>query len=185
MQRVFLFAMILMAVFAAGCKPSQSGESSGTTGGNQGPKHKVVGQVLYTRAYCGGAAPSEQMLERYRTPAPLAGLTLYLRAGRTNILNRPIVDSTVTDGEGRFVFNLPKGEYCIITKARLSRPKATKYDPSQFEISEGCVDDWIVNCDATFTVADQDVEGLGLQFYKECFKEEFNPCIHYIGPMPP
>jgi hypothetical protein len=184
MNRILLFTSILLMSLASACKPSQSGETSSNTP-QQGPKHKVTGQVLHTRAYCGGAAPSEEMMERYRTPLPLPGLTLYLRSGRTNITTRAILDSTTTDAEGRFTFNLPAGEYCIITKARIKPPSPADYDRSMYEIVDDCVEELIVVCDATFSVADQDVEGLGLQLHKECFKEDFNPCVRYIGPMPP
>ena len=184
MHRTLLFISIFWMSLMSACKPSQTGETTSNTV-SQGPKHKVTGQVMHTRAYCGGAAPSEQMLERYRTPLPLPSLTLYVRSGRTNVISRAVLDSATTDAEGRFTFLLPAGEYCIITKARIKTPKAANYDANMFEIIEECIDEWIVTCDATFSVADQDVEGLGLQLHKECFKEEFNPCIHYIGPMPP
>lgn len=185
MPRVFLFALLTWGLAIAGCKPSQTGETSNPGSMPAGPKHKVSGQVMHTRAYCGGAAPSEQMLNSYRTPTPLPSLKLYLRGGRTNIVTRPVIDSTMTDAEGRFTFNVPNGEYCILTKSRIKPPVAANYDSNTFEIVEDCIDEWIVVCDATFSVADQDVEGLGLTLHKECFKEDFNPCIRYIGPMPP
>lgn len=185
MHRGFISALIICSLALSACKPSQTGETSNAVTTLQGPKHKVTGQVMHTRAYCGGAAPSDEMLQRYRTPLPLPGLKIYLRSGRTNVITRPLLDSTTTDAEGRFTFNLPNGEYCIITKARIKPPVAANYDSNTYEIVEDCIDEWIVHCDATFSVEDQDVAGLGVQLHKECFKEEFNPCIRYTGPMPP
>lgn len=209
-MRYLTLILGLSLLLITGCRPTQKqegngslnagvdkgdGASSGQDKGGGGPNnnaeqpegktYKVTGQVMYTKAYCGGAAPSEEMLEQYRTPMPLADLKLHVRKGSSNTLGQSPVQTVQTDGEGRFTFTLPPGEYCLITDDRLKKPDPNSFKPGAQQIDIACSDAWIVKCDHTFVIKDADLKDIALNFHRRCFLQTFNPCVHYDGPLPP
>jgi hypothetical protein len=80
----------------------------------EGETVSVSGTVFYTASYCGGAAPSREMLDNAQKPHPLANYTLIARSGTTNRLGSNMVAKTTTDADGRFEFHLPRGTFCIV-----------------------------------------------------------------------
>jgi hypothetical protein len=70
-------------------------------------KVRVEIPVSYTRPYCGGARPTEEMEKEAATPKPLIGATFIWLSedGRS--------DSVRTDSEGKLHLKLKKGSYKI------------------------------------------------------------------------
>ena len=81
----------------------------------------ISGVITHTRTYCGGAAPSEQLLDEYRTPTPLSGLILSIKQGPKNSMDKPIIAEVITDEKGMFKTSLPPGEYILLIPSQTDR----------------------------------------------------------------
>jgi hypothetical protein len=70
-------------------------------------KVRVTIPVTYTRPYCGGARPTEEMEKEAATPKPLTGTTLIWLSENGK------ADSVKTDAEGKLKLKLKTGTYKV------------------------------------------------------------------------
>jgi hypothetical protein len=147
-------------------------------------RFKVTGRLLVLSPYCGGAAPTPDMLEKAKTAQPLANQSLVIRQGAVNGLGTPLVTRTMTDAQGNFSLDLTPGTYCIVLAEKENRRTAAFLATQYYEIDKKCDDKWLTSCDLTFTVADKPVSGLRLTFNRKCNINSFSPCINWGGPLP-
>jgi hypothetical protein len=150
-------------------------------------QYAVHGTITQTRSYCGGARPSDEMLEKLNTPRPLPGIKLYVRSGNTNQLKKRIQRTIVADSAGNFVIHLPPGTYCIIQEEQIKKLNPESYRKKQTEylkLDENCLNKWWSDCLLTFEVKAEDKKGLNINFNTPCFTNGV-PCLNYTGPMPP
>jgi hypothetical protein len=80
---------------------------------------KVTGTVTQTGIYCGGARPSQKMLDDLAQPKPLPHIKLFVRNGNTN-KHQAIIKSVVTDANGYFEMYLKPGSYCMVDSIKMS-----------------------------------------------------------------
>ena len=71
----------------------------------------VKGVVNQTNSYCGGARPPDDLLEELAKPKPLTNYKLYIKKNTPSIIDAIIMDSVITDKNGRFNIRLKKGNY--------------------------------------------------------------------------
>jgi len=102
-----LIVLILCAIFFS-CR---SGEKTTAINDNM---MSITGEILQTRDYCGGAAPSDELIEELRTPSPLAGLTLSFKKGSVNTMDVEISHQVTTDENGKFSIRIPSGVYTVL-----------------------------------------------------------------------
>ena len=146
----------------------------------------ISGTVTETHQYCGGANPSEEILEAVRRPRPLAKFELYVRSGSANALASPVVLKFSSDANGNFQSALPEGEYCIIEagkKDALKVPDFTeenrrlaKTDPSAIPYSltsPKCLTEWWHTCDKVLRVGKESQMGVRIEFQRGCRP----PCV--------
>jgi hypothetical protein len=147
---------------------------------------KISGQITQTNAYCGGAAPTEEMEKEFRKKHPLPGRKLYLRAGIQNDVSKPLVAETVSNALGGFEFDVPAGSYCLITEEKFEAKehKAPEQWGVRFQ-GEACLKEWMQACDQVIIVTDRSVSHLEINKYQRCFIQTDNPCYAWDGPMPP
>ncbi|HEX2898469.1 MAG TPA: hypothetical protein VHS96_02005 [Bacteroidia bacterium] len=171
-----------------------SGSDAGNTGGgrqanpngNLGAKtFKVSGNVLVTGSYCGGAAPSEEILAEASRPKPFANKGFLIRSGKMNALGTDMVTRTRTDAQGTFSVELIPGTYCMVLETKERARDAGFYKLQNLAVDKPCDQKWLNTCDLTFTVADKNITGLRLNFNKKCFVDDLSPCVSFTGPMPP
>ena len=74
----------------------------------------VKGVVNQTSSYCGGARPPDDLLEELAKPKPLTNYKLYIKKNTPSIIDAIIMDSVITDKNGRFNIRLKKGNYVFI-----------------------------------------------------------------------
>lgn len=191
----FHFLLITLVLCLASCKPpnavdhgnngSNSG-SNGNAGSNGGGKeYTVSGNVMLTRSYCGGAAPSQEMLDNLRIPIPFEGLKVHARQGTANDLKKPLLRTTTTDANGNYSFQLPAGEYCIIYDERAKLPDTKNFEASHLIYDQECFVEWVKACDATVKVTDANVSAPSFTLRQPCMKSYYSNCIRYQGPYPP
>lgn len=146
----------------------------------------ISGTVTETHQYCGGANPSEEILEAVRRPRPVANYELYVRAGSANALANPVLLKFSTDASGNFQIALPEGDYCIIEagkKDALKVPdfteenrKLAKTDPTAIPYSltgPKCLTEWWQTCDKALRVGKENQTGVRIEFQRGCRP----PCV--------
>jgi hypothetical protein len=142
----------------------------------------VSGTITQTSDYCGGAAPSEAMLEMLRTPQVLEGKKIFVRKGNANDASKKVITETVSDANGNFKLDLFPGVYCIVFEEKSTNFKTPQNDKYN-TWDAACLKAKYVNCEYTFTLKSKSLTGVKINYHKHCpFK---NPCSQYSGPTPP
>jgi len=68
-------------------------------------QQKVKVRVTYTNSYCGGARPTDEVLQKYNAPQPLSDYKIKLLCKKNNVVK--------TDSSGSFIHKLNVGKYLI------------------------------------------------------------------------
>jgi len=149
-------------------------------------RYTVSGKVMQTFPYCGGAAPSEEMMKSLRAPKPYGGKIFYIRKGSVNDLKAPIMGSFTVNGAGEFSFELPPGTYSIIQKEQLKTLDLKQFKSGTWEkADENCLKEWWAKPYHLLEIKDKNLGELSFIFHRKCFVNSDIPCIYYRGPMPP
>lgn len=151
---------------------------------SQEKKVTIKGKLTQTSNYCGGAAPSDEMLMEYATPKPYAFKTLYVRKGDVNDLKKPIVMKFRSDANGMFSFQLPAGVYSIIQENQAEELDLKKIPTGHYLVAnEKCLKEWWAKPLYLLKVTeDKEIE---INFHHPCFVPGDMPCLTYVGPYPP
>jgi hypothetical protein len=175
MKNTFLFLLLILSTSLFAAKKSKS-------------KMVVIeGFVTQTSDYCGGAAPSEEMLENLRKPVPLAEKVLYIRIGAKNKPTRsgqnPIYKKVVTDANGKFSVKLKSNvTYCFIEGWK-AKPFKVPANTAYIVWDAACLYEKYVNADLVIKVSKSKNEVVKINYHQPCF---FRPyCGTYSGPLPP
>jgi len=149
----------------------------------------IFGKIVQTSDYCGGAAPTQEMIDKIGMETHFPDKELYIREGNFNLLSKPIIKDFLSDKYGKFEISLPQGEYCIIEKIKkedFKIPDFTELNKqlppnSQYIIqSEQCFKEWWGTCDRLLSVNNQGIEDFVIKFHHSCEQ----PCVSG-GPQPP
>lgn len=143
---------------------------------------QIKGMVTSTADYCGGAAPSEEMLEGLRTPKPLANKVILVKYGSFNTEKSRVVKRIVTNANGEFSISLKKGYDYIFVEEWKGMPYKLPEDTEWIKWDTTCYKKWYETPDFTLR-KNKAIKGVKMNFHKSCF---FNPyCGAYSGPLPP
>ena len=77
--------------------------------------------VSYTNSYCGGARPTNEIIDKYNTPAKLTNFKIKL-VGKKNMV-------LITDSLGCFTHKLKPGKYAVFLTEENNKNIFTNYDP--------------------------------------------------------
>ena len=148
--------------------------------------YAVSGKMEMTGTYCGGAAPSQHILDRLKQKKPLTGYQLYIRKGNINQPNAPIIADATTDENGTFTFHLPPGEYLLLSAEQLDKKSIRSwYENEDIVIKDPkCLEQWWQDGLTKITVKNRPVEDIYLHFRKQCSLPLGVPCLFYQGPKP-
>ena len=144
----------------------------------------VSGKVTQTFPYCGGAAPSKELLEKLAKPVAYAGKKFFIREGKTNSINAKILESFSTGKDGEFSIRLAPGIYSIILEEQLKLIKAEDLTKEFIEVDEKCLEEWWSKPYYLLEVKNYDINDLNFNFFHRCFILNDIPCINYNGPQP-
>jgi len=145
-------------------------------------KLMVSGTITQTSDYCGGAAPSEALLQMLRTPQALEGKKIFVRKGTANDASKKVITETLSDANGNFKLQLPAGVYCLVFEDKSSDFKTPQNDKNN-TWDEACLKAKYAKCEYTFTLKNKFIEGVKVNYHKLCSFR--NPCSKYSGPTPP
>ena len=141
---------------------------------------------MQTNPYCGGAAPSEEMMRQSTTPKAYPNKKFYVRKGNVNSTLMDTILSFTSDLDGNFNFKLAPGIYSIIQSSQLKELDWKNYKSNQYTVvDEKCLQAWWAKPYYLLEVKDKDISDLNFIFRHRCFVPGDIPCINYIGPMPP
>ena len=144
--------------------------------------YNVSGTVTTTSSYCGGAAPSQEMLAQMAKPRPIAGKQLFIKSGKENSEGGAVIKSITTDSLGHFQINLKNGAYCIVEEYK-SKPLVIPKNDKYSKWDEECLKEKYAQCDYQLDVLNKNVDDLNINFHKQCTWSQ--PCLQYDGPLPP
>ena len=164
------------------------GPADGTVvvSGDTCPAGVGCGRVWWTRSYCGGARPPDELLEELARPLPRDGWQFVVRPGTVHDPRQPVTTRVATDAEGRFSFAAAAGDYCLVTvdKHDFLGPQG---DPGAGEAipvpmfgggTAECMDRWARTCDGVVTIGTAPVPAMEFTLHQGCSE---NPCL----PAPP
>lgn len=150
---------------------------------------QLRGRITVSGNYCGGAAPTREMMEEARKPRPKADMRVIVNPTgpyKTDIDGE--VWNSTSDAEGYWELKVYPGEYCLkIGEKAANNPVIPPSQPGWVAVDAECYAKWLQTCDRTFRV---DEEGnvdanLDIHLYERCFISGFDPCSQYMGPKPP
>lgn len=143
------------------------------------PTFNIEGTVLLLRDYCGGAAPSEDQLNPKPYPEP--NVKLYIHRSATNTSKKVILDSVISDANGKFSVKLKPGTYCFI-KIEKKAPYVTPLNTQYVTHDPECARIEYARCDFSLTVKDAQ-DSVQIILPQHCFWKI--SCQSYSGPLPP
>ena len=144
---------------------------------------KISGKITTSETYCGGEEPSREMLEQVQAPKPMRGFMIYVKKGTENKLSSPIIDSTYSNSDGKYSFNLPKGEYVLLWKKQLDKSVFEIYKTRKhIHVVVDCMKLWWKKGLTTITVENKNIKNLNFHFQKRCYTPDYIPCLTYTGP---
>lgn len=169
-------------------KNSQIGKTNTVVHRHPAKKSKtclISGLVEQTSSYCGGARPSQQILERLATPTAYPNKIFYIRRGKINCAEAKIITSFTTDSSGKFSISLKPGTYSIIVEDQLNPVDPNKYVNENQQVDWQCLDEWWTKPYYLLVVKNKNINDLNFVFHHRCFITSDIPCITYKGPLPP
>jgi hypothetical protein len=119
------------------------------TGGGRQREVSVTLYIQYHSQYCGGARPSDEILQELEEKQPYAEKSVYLRLGRTNNNMEAPFKVLKTDKSGKVRVKLLPNTYCLVAEHK------NKWIPNQnveIENNEKRCLEWQRACDAVFTI---------------------------------
>lgn len=145
----------------------------------------LTGKILIVESYCGGAAPSRDLLETIRKPKPCLEKHFFLKKGDANSAKNPVIDVINVDSTGSFSMQLKQGTYCILQDFQTKPLQLENYKTGNNYDYQGddCMRKYWADCYQTIELK-ENINDFIITVYKKCFGDG-NPCMIYTGPMPP
>ncbi len=143
----------------------------------------IQGQITQTADYCGGAQPSEEMLEAMAKPRPLANKEIIIKIGPKNKAGSPVFKKIVADNEGKFSIYLKMNVvYCFIEDWK-AKPFKVPMNTEYVKWDAACLYERYLTADYVLKVQNKGNAPVKINFHTPCF---FHPyCGTYSGPLPP
>jgi len=146
------------------------------------PKFMVAGSVMQTVSYCGGAKPTQEILDSCNTPKGIPFAKLFVKWGLVNTEGASIIRSISTDAHGNFSTYLPPGNYCLVEKWK-TKPFHLPANNVNQTIDSACFRNLYSSADFVLKIKDKNIRDVKIIFHRTC---SFNqPCITFHGSLPP
>ena len=146
----------------------------------------ITGTVEQVFQYCGGARPTEEMLDKLRKPVAYPGKKFFVRRGSVNSLKSKIIRSIISDSLGNFSVRLPAGVYSFITEEQVNALNPKDYEKENIQADNSCLKEWWEKPYYVLRIKNGGLKKkLNFSFQHRCFISVDIPCLNYTGPMPP
>lgn len=149
----------------------------------QGTYTTITAKITVTSDYCGGARPSDEMLEQLRTPKPAIRRAIYIKYGSVNTEKTRLIKKVLTDSNGMFTIQLKKGyTYQFLEEWQCQNfkiPQATQW----VKWDEKCFRERYATPNYVLNTKKSKQNLITFNYHQPCF---YNPyCGEYSGPLPP
>lgn len=142
----------------------------------------VKGKVTTTADYCGGAAPSEDMLEELRKPKPAAKKLILVKYGCVNDEKIRVVKRIITDEKGEFQVVLKKGfDYQFVEEWK-AMPFKVPDNTEWTTWDAACLKKRYQTPDFVLRKKQRN-QVVSINYHQPCFYRPY--CGTYSGPLPP
>lgn len=176
---------LLLALWIVACSPRPATVNKDEAPASSGPQ-KVSGFITQTSSYCGGARPTEEVLEEYNRPKPYSGKTLFVIGGEKNGSGNKVIAKLSSNDTGYFSLSLSPGVYSIVQEEQMKPLDTRSYNSAKMvEADTTCLRKWWSEPLAVIRVSNKEVKGISINFHHPCFVSGDVPCLRYVGPMPP
>jgi hypothetical protein len=145
--------------------------------------------VTQTASYCGGARPSEEILQELNSPIPSANTKVFIGRGVENAGHGVILE-TVTDVDGKVRVELPSGDYYLVFETKTIENKtkllgAYREETAYYSAMDvDCLENWFKQPDFVFSVEKNKSKSVVVNKHIPCSWSAI-PCVDYRGPLPP
>lgn len=102
MRKIFVFVSLFILMSCNSSKTASTNEST-------------TFKVMFTSDYCGGAYPSDEILEALKKPKPLKGEEIYIKSTSEDAK----FISIKTNEDGEFSADLAEGDFLIFLKEKI------------------------------------------------------------------
>jgi len=142
----------------------------------------VKGSVTSTQDYCGGAAPSPEILKELASEKPLANKVIYIRIYSKNkkALNFKQVK---TNAEGKFELKLQVGQTYYFVEEWKAKPFRLPENTQNTTWDIACLKKRHSTPDYILKVSRSAMPEIHINYHIPCFYAPY--CGTYSGPMPP
>lgn len=142
----------------------------------------VTGSMMQTISYCGGAQPSQQVLDSCNKPRGIPYGKFFLKSGNTNLKGASIIQTINTDINGNFAIYLPTGNYCLVEEWK-SKPFKLPLNDAKQTIDSTCFLNLYNTCDFKLAIPKKSIHHLIFIFHRNCYYNQ--PCTSYHGALRP
>jgi hypothetical protein len=147
-------------------------------------EHEITGVIQIHQPYCGGARPTEEMMQG--TNSPVSETTFYIKKGTTHNRSESVYKTVKTKEDGTFSIRLPQGEYVMLSEQKLlsfeEYKKATEIRSTYMEyLGDDCSR---LNHESADFLLKVSKDSSVVFTYKSRCQVGTNPCYRYIGPKP-
>ena len=136
----------------------------------------ITGRVQQTFSYCGGANPTQKILDNYAKPQAFANKKFYIRKGKKNNIHKRIISEFTTDSTGNFSLKLPQGTYSILVEEQVHAIKSKDYANKFQTVDESCLQAWWQKPYYLLIVEKNNIP-LNFSFHHQCYIKNDIPCI--------
>lgn len=143
----------------------------------------VHGVITQTSDYCGGAQPTEELLDRLKTPQPAVGKTIYVVYGTGRQMKRVVYKKLVTDSLGQFSIKLKGGMTFAFVEEWKIKPIEYPKDTEYMKWDRECYRQRYMSADYTLRVKPNSNPEVKINYHQPCFYKPY--CGQYSGPLPP
>ncbi len=148
-----------------------------STGGIESPGYPVIIKITRTEPYCGGAAPSDEMVKESQKKKIAFSEIFYLIQGSENKEGRRVIQKFRMDSSGYYCKKLAPGKYSVINE--YSFQKLT-IDSSHYNVD--CIKKLWAAPMFRFTVSKSGCDTILFNINKYCSYNE--PCKNRLDNIP-
>ena len=143
----------------------------------------VKGRITQTSDYCGGAQPTEEILNELRSKQPVEGKIIYIRQVSTSKTANQIIKKVVTDARGNFKVVLKSGYTYHFVEEWKHKPLEIPKDTEFVTWDENCFKTRYNTPDYILKVKTKGNPVVAINYHTPCFYRPY--CGNYTGPLPP
>ena len=147
--------------------------------------YSISGTIFQTSSYCGGARPTQELLDQMAFPKVYEGKKIYIRKGKRNNSNNKILKIITSDKEGNYSIKLTKGVYSIIVEEQVKEIREGDFVTENQKADIVCLKEWWIKPYYLLEVKNKNIHQLNFTFHHRCFVTNDIPCLTFTGPFPP